>query len=71
MIVNFNKKYTFPTRLQLKGENLQVVQKVKILGTILTNPLSWDENCSLLEMDMEKNTKFLQSRPKDIESLLL
>ena len=46
MIVNFTDKYKFHTRLKLKGQNTEVVDKTKILGTILTNTLSWDENCS-------------------------
>ena len=46
MIFNFTNKYQFATRLKLKGQNIQVVDKMKILGTTVTNSLSWDENCS-------------------------
>jgi hypothetical protein len=48
MIVNFTEKFQFHTRLQLKGKNIETVEKTKILGTILTNTLSWNENCSYL-----------------------
>ena len=48
MIVNFTDKFQFHTRLQLKGKNVEIVEKTKILGTILTNTLSWNENCSYL-----------------------
>ena len=48
MIINFTDKYQFHTRLQLKGQNIEIVQKMKILGTVVTNNLSWDENCSIL-----------------------
>jgi hypothetical protein len=48
MIVNFTDKFQFHTRLQLKGQSVQIVEKTKILGTILTNNLSWNENCSNL-----------------------
>ena len=46
MMVNFTDKFQFHTRLQLKGKNIEVVEKTKILGTILTNSLSWDDNCA-------------------------
>ena len=35
-------------RLRLKGQNVEVVDKMKILGTIITNKLSWNENCDFL-----------------------
>ena len=43
MIVNFTEKFQFHTRLQLKNKNVEIVEKTKILGTILTN-----ENCRYL-----------------------
>ena len=46
MIINFTKNYQFQTRLQLNNQNIEVVDQMKILGTIITNTLSWDENCS-------------------------
>ena len=45
MIFNFTDKHQFTTRLNLKGTNIEVVDKMKILGTIINNQLSWDENC--------------------------
>ena len=48
MIVNFTDNFQFHTRLQLKGKSIEVVEKTKILGTILTNTLSWDENCATI-----------------------
>ena len=48
MIVNFTEKYNFHKRLQLKGENVEIVEKMKILGTVVTNQMSWDKNCSIL-----------------------
>ena len=46
MIINFTNNYQFQTRLQLNNQNIEVVDKIKILGTVLTNTLSWDENCT-------------------------
>ena len=48
MIMNFTEKYNFHTRLQLKGQNIEIVEKIKILGTVVSNQLSWDDNCSIL-----------------------
>ena len=37
MVINFTDKYQFSTRLQLKGENIQIVDKMKILGSIVND----------------------------------
>ena len=48
MVINFTDNYQFNTRLKLNGENIEVVDKMKILGTIVNNRLTWEENCSQL-----------------------
>ena len=48
MLVNFTDKYQFHTRMKLKGQNVELVDKMKILGTVITNQMSWTENCRLL-----------------------
>ena len=48
MIINYTDNYQFSTRLHLKGEDIEIVDKMKILGTIVTNQLSWNENCDFL-----------------------
>ena len=48
MIINYTDNHQFTTRLQLKGENIEVVDKIKLLGTIVTDRLSWNENCEYL-----------------------
>ena len=48
MIMNFTEKYQFHTRMKLKGQNVELVKKIKILGTVITNQMSWNENCTLL-----------------------
>ena len=48
MIINFTDKHQFHTRLQLKGQTIEIVPKMKILGTVVTDRLSWDENCAIL-----------------------
>ena len=46
MIFNFTENYQFTTRLDLKGKNIEMVDQMKILGTIINTRLSWDENCN-------------------------
>ena len=48
MIFNFTDNYKFTTRLQVKENNVEIVDQMKILGTIVNNTLSWDENCNHL-----------------------
>ena len=44
IIFNFTNKYQFCTRLSLNGENVEIVQESKLLGTIIQNDLKWDSN---------------------------
>ena len=46
MIVNFTRNYQFMTRLILNHTNIEVVDKMKILGTVITDKLTWNENCN-------------------------
>ena len=46
MIINFTNNHKFMTRLILNNTNIDVLDKVKILGTIITDKLMWDENCN-------------------------
>ena len=48
MIFNFTDNFQFSTRLELKGKNIEMVDSMKILGTIVRSDLSWDDNCELL-----------------------
>ena len=48
MLFNFTDNYQFSTRLQLKGQNIDIVDKMKILGTVVNSDLSWTDNCSLI-----------------------
>ena len=48
MIFNFTHNHQFTTRLLLNDEKIEVVEKMKILGTIVKNNLSWDDNCQHL-----------------------
>jgi hypothetical protein len=48
MIFNFTEKYQFGTRLVMENANLEVIDSVKLLGTIVTNDLKWDQNTAHL-----------------------
>ena len=68
MIFNFSKKRQFTTRVRMEGELLPIVNKTKILGTVLTDQLKWDENTknivqrANMRMQMvRKASKFTQS----------
>ena len=39
MVFNYTDKYKFTTRLQLKGEHIQIVNNMKILGKIVNDKL--------------------------------
>ena len=61
MVIHYTKKYQFGTRLQLKGENIELVDKMKILGTIFTNQLSWDDNCDEIVRKVNMRMQLLHS----------
>ena len=44
MVFNFTQKYQFSTRLKLNHTNIETVTETKLLGTILTNDLTWERN---------------------------
>ena len=48
MIFNFTNKYNFATRLEVNNENIEVVEKTKLLGVIVTSDLKWEENTDSL-----------------------
>ena len=60
MIINFSKKYQFSTRLQLKGQPIEVVNSMKTLGCIINNKLSWNENCEMLIKKVNKRMQLLR-----------
>ena len=61
MIFNFTEKFQFTTRLQLKNENIDIVDRMKILGTIVTKSLSWDENCQHLIKKVNARMQLLRN----------
>ena len=44
MIFNFSKKHQFTTKLEVNKVNIEIVKEAKLLGTIITDDLSWNKN---------------------------
>ena len=64
MFINFTENYQCTTRLQLHNVNVDVVDQMKILGTIITDKLSWDENCKYLIQKVNKRILLLKKIQK-------
>ena len=60
MIINFTNNYQFTTRLLLNETNIEIVDKIKILGTIITDKLTWTENCKELISRVNKRMLLLK-----------
>jgi hypothetical protein len=48
MIFNFTRNHQFTTRLKLNNENVEIVREFKLLGTIITDDLQWNENTQFI-----------------------
>ena len=60
MIFNFTQKYQFSTSLTLKDDNIQIIDRMKLLGTIVTDKLTWDENCSELVRKVNSRMRLIR-----------
>ena len=61
MLFNFTYNYQFGTRLELGGENIEMVNKMKLLGTWINSNLTWDENCAYLVKKVNNRMILLRS----------
>ena len=50
----------FATRPELNGQNLEIVNKAKLLGVIITNDLKWDANTEYLVKRANKRMELLR-----------
>ena len=48
ILFNFTTNYQFSTRLKIDGIPLEILNEVKLLGTILTNDLTWYSNTNII-----------------------
>ena len=44
MIFNFSKKNQFTTDLKVNDKSIEIVREAKLLGTVITDKLTWDRN---------------------------
>ena len=44
MIFDFTENHKFTTRLTINNEPIEVIDSTKLLGTVISNDLSWDLN---------------------------
>ena len=61
MLFNFTKKYQFTTKLNLMDENIEMVRETKLLGTIITDQISWDRNTEELTKKCHKRIQLLNT----------
>ena len=61
MIFNFSKKRQFTTKLEVNDVNLDIVNESKLLGTFLTDKLTWDKNTKELTKKAYKRMQLLHA----------
>ena len=77
MLFNFSKKYQFSTNLTLMNENIEMVKETKLLGTIITDQITWDRNTEELTKKAFKRMQRLNatagftSKRKDLKDIYL
>ena len=49
MIFNFTTDYQFSTRLYIEDFLIEIVDQTKLLGTIVSSDLKWQNNTDMLE----------------------
>ena len=69
MIFNFSKTKQFTTRITMENEVLPVENKTKLLGTVITNDLKWDENTSFLVKKANKRLLLLRKATEYTNSM--
>ena len=48
MLFNFSKKHQFATKLNIMNTDIDMVKDTTLLGTVITDNLTWDRNCEEL-----------------------
>ena len=52
--------YQFTTRLLLNNTNIEIVERMKILGTIINDKLTWSDNCDEIVSKVNKRMLLLK-----------
>ena len=61
MIFNFSKKHQFTTKLEVNDKNLEVVNETTLLGTVITDKLTWYRNTEDLTKKAYKRLQLLNA----------
>ena len=48
MIFNFCRDYQFTSKILIENEEMEIVSQTKLLGVIVNNNLTWDDNTKYL-----------------------
>ena len=64
IIFNFTKSHQFSTDIHLDNETIETVSDVKLLGTTITNNLTWNKNTSILVRGGNFRMQFLHKSAK-------
>ena len=59
MIINFSKKYQFMTQLNVQNSDIDMVRETTLLGTVITDQLTWDRNTEELTKKGYKRMQLL------------
>ena len=67
MIFNFTKHHQFTTSIELKGQKLEILDEMKLLGTIITSDLKWDKNTEKIVKTSNMAMRLLHAASKFIK----
>ena len=59
IIFNFSKNHQFSTEIKLDGKVIETVNETKLLGTLITDNLSWKKNTLKIVKEANKRMSFL------------
>ena len=61
MLFNLTDKYQFIYKYQLKGQNVQSVDQMNIIGTVVNSDLTWTDNCKLIIKKVNSRMQLLRN----------
>ena len=64
ILFNFTKNHQFSTKIYLGGEVIETVNEVKLLGTTISNDLTWNKNNSILVREGNARMQVLHKSAK-------
>ena len=70
MIFNFSKKNQFTTDLKVNDKSIEIVREAKLLGTVITDKLTWDRNTEeIIKNGWSKESETSNTRKKKRKSV--